>query len=93
MLYMIIETFRGGDAGPVYRRLRAEGRKLPEGLAYRGSWVTEDLARCFQVVECDDRDLLARWMAGWEDLVRFEVVPVVTSGQAEAAVTARRPET
>ena len=87
---MLIEAFRGGDAAPIYQRLRAEGRRLPEGLAYRGSWVTEDLARCYQIMECDDRDLLARWMATWEDLVSFEIVPVVTSAQAEAAVTARR---
>src|SRR6185295_10027716 len=32
MLYMIIETFRGGDALPVYRRFRAEGRLAPDGL-------------------------------------------------------------
>jgi hypothetical protein len=84
MLFMIIEHFKNGDAAPVYRRFREKGRMAPEGLAYVASWVTEDRARCFQVMECDDRKLLDEWMARWSDLVRFEVIPVVTSAQAAA---------
>lgn len=86
MLYMVVETFRGGDAAPVYRRFRAEGRLAPDGLRYVSSWVTADLARCYQVMECDDPTLLARWMARWEDLVDFEVIPVLTSAEAAARV-------
>jgi hypothetical protein len=37
-------------------------------------------------MECDEPELLAQWMARWEDLVRFEVVPVVTSADAAARV-------
>jgi len=86
MLYMIVEDFRGGDAVPVYRRFRDRGRLAPEGLRYVASWVTEDLRRCFQVMECDDERLLREWTAAWEDIVDFEVVPVVTSAEAAAAV-------
>jgi len=82
MLYMIIESFRNRDAVPVYRRFRQQGRHAPEGLKYVSSWVTDDLAKCYQVMECDDRGQLERWMARWSDLVEFEVVPVVTSSQA-----------
>ena len=76
MLYMIVEHFRGGDALPVYRRFRDHGRLAPEGLRYVSSWVTEDLQRCFQIMECDDRALLERWMDRWRDIVTFEVLPV-----------------
>ena len=62
---------------------------MPEGIDYRGSWVTDDLRRCFQVMECHDRSLLDRWMANWNDLTEFEVVPVITSAEALAAVTPR----
>jgi len=31
------------------------------------SWVTSDLTRCYQVMECDDRRLLDEWMANWDD--------------------------
>ena len=86
MLYMIVEHFRDGDAAPVYARFRARGRLPPEGLRYINSWVTDDLARCYQVMECDDRSLLDAWLAAWSDLVEFEVYPVITSAEAAARV-------
>jgi hypothetical protein len=89
MLYMIVETFRGGDARPVYRRFRDEGRLAPDGLRYVGSWVTDDFRRCFQIMECDDAKLLAQWTARWDDLVEFEIVPVMTSAEAVAAIAPR----
>jgi len=85
MLYMVIETFRNGDPEPVYRRFAAKGRLAPAGLVHVSSWVTDDLTRCFQVMECDDPALLEKWMEQWQDLVRFEVIPVVTSAQAAAS--------
>jgi len=87
MLYLIIEHFRHGDALPVYRRFRDQGRLAPEGLRYVASWVTEDLRRCFQIMECEDPQLLAQWMARWDDLAEFEVIPVMTSAEAVAAVS------
>ncbi|MBV9295157.1 MAG: DUF3303 domain-containing protein [Acidobacteriaceae bacterium] len=88
MLYMVIETFRNGDPTPVYRRFRDQGRLMPDGVKYLDSWVSNDLRRCFQVMECSDHRLLDEWMANWEDLIEFEVVPVMTSVDAAAAVTA-----
>jgi Domain of unknown function (DUF3303) len=89
MLYMIIERFRNRDAVPVYRRFRDQGRLAPEGLRYLASWVTEDFERCFQIMECEDRELLTKWMAHWEDLVEFEVFPVISSAEAAAALAVR----
>jgi hypothetical protein len=89
MLYMIIERFKGGDAVPVYRRFRERGRLAPDGLRYVSSWVTHDLRRCYQVMECDDRSLLDEWLANWSDLVDFQVEAVMTSAEALAAITPR----
>lgn len=89
MLAMIIEHFRGGDARPVYRRFRDQGRLAPEGLRYVASWVTEDFRRCYQVMEYDDPALLHQWMAAWQDLVEFEVLPVRTSAAAAEAIAPR----
>jgi hypothetical protein len=86
MLYMVIEHFRNGDPAPVYRRFREQGRLAPEGLRYVSSWVTRDLRHCYQVMETDDPALLREWISRWEDLVEFEVIPVVTSAEASAAV-------
>jgi hypothetical protein len=76
MLFMVVERFRGQDALPVYQRFGERGRLAPDGLRYVASWVTADLGRCFQVMECDDVTLLQRWVARWADLVEFEIVPV-----------------
>jgi Protein of unknown function (DUF3303) len=89
MLYMIVEHFRNGDPVPVYRRFRDRGRLAPEGLRYVASWVTDDFGRCFQVMECDDPELLEDWMANWRDLVEFALVPVITSAEAGAAIEPR----
>ena len=74
MLYMIIETYRNGDPAPVYRRFIDQGRLMPDGLEYRGSWVTSDLGCCFQVMECSDPHLPDQWIAGWNDIVDFELI-------------------
>jgi hypothetical protein len=89
MLYMVIETFRDGDAVPVYRRFRDSGRLAPDGLTYVSSWVDERLERCYQVMETDDRALLDRWMANWRDIVDFEVHPVMTSREAAERIAPR----
>ena len=89
MLFMIVEHFKEGDPAPVYRRFRDRGRLAPEGLVYHDSWVTSDLTRCYQVMECDDRAVLDEWMAAWDDLVRFEVVAVITSAAAAESVAER----
>ncbi|HML03599.1 MAG TPA: DUF3303 family protein [Candidatus Bathyarchaeia archaeon] len=77
---MVIERFK--DARAVYRRMREKGRMLPEGLRYVESWVQDDHTRCFQLMECDNASLLNEWIARWQDLVDFEIVPVVESKQA-----------
>jgi hypothetical protein len=89
MLYLVIESYRNRDPVPVYRRFRDSGRLMPDGIEYRGSWITEDLSRCFQIMECDDRALLEEWMSHWRDLVDFEVMAVITSAQAQAAIASR----
>ncbi|MGQ0646771.1 MAG: DUF3303 domain-containing protein [Gemmatimonadaceae bacterium] len=89
MLYMVIETFRGGEAEPVYRRFRDRGRLAPEGLTYHASWVTLDLKRCYQVMECGDRAHLDQWIAEWSDLVHFEVLAVTTSAEAARLISPR----
>ena len=86
---MVVEHFKNGDAVPVYRRFREQGRLAPLGVNYVNSWVTSDLTRCFQIMEAPDRALLDQWLARWMDLVDFDVVPVITSAEAAASVAPR----
>jgi hypothetical protein len=85
--FMVIETFRNQDAKTVYRRFKEKGRMMPDGLAFVASYVTADLGRCFQVMECEDVTLLQRWVAEWSDIVAFEIVPVVAGKDAGAALS------
>lgn len=89
MLFMVIETFCGGDPIPVYRRFRDRGRLMPEGVVYWGSWVTEDWHRCFQIMESPNRLLLDQWISQWDDIADFEVISVMTSADAAAAIAPR----
>ena len=82
---MVLENFKGNPAA-VYRRFREQGRLAPEGLKYINSWVTSDVQRCYQVMECDDPALLYAWIDRWKDIVDIEVVPVITSAEAAAAM-------
>ena len=82
---MVLENFKGNPAA-VYRRFREQGRLAPEGLKYINSWVTSNLERCYQVMECDDPALLYAWIDRWKDIVDIEVVPVMTSAEAAAAI-------
>ena len=88
MLFMVIERFRNQDAKAVYRRFRDKGRIMPNGLAFVGSWVSADLGRCFQLMECDDVTLLQRWVVEWSELIDFEIVPVVAGKDTAAALPA-----
>ena len=87
MLFMVVERFRSREAAAeVYRRFRERGRMTPEGLRYVDSWVEEGFGRCFQLMECEDPALFREWVERWDDLVEFEVVPVLTSREAAEAM-------
>ena len=87
MLFHVTERYRNGDPAPIYRRFRKYGRMTPDGVEYVASWVTDNLARCFQVMEAESREALDAWIERWADLVDFEVVRVVTSAEAAQLVT------
>jgi uncharacterized protein DUF3303 len=79
MLFMIIEHFKQADLRPVAERFRHSGRMLPDGVIYHASWIDPKAVRCFQIMEAPDPEALEVWIHRWNDLVDFEVVPVVTS--------------
>jgi len=86
VLFMVIEHFRPGRAADVYRRFRDHGRLAPPQVRYLSSWVDFEFRRCFQVMEAESEELLREWIANWEDLCDFEIVPVRTSAEAAAAI-------
>lgn len=81
MLFMIIETFRSGNAATIGERFRLKGRMLPEGVTYQASWMDRKRMRCFQIMEAPNLEAIEEWMKRWRDLVDFEVIPVETSAE------------
>ena len=86
MLFIVIEKFKNNDARAIYDRAREHGRMLPDGLKYVDSWVEANLQRCFQLMECEDARLFQEWVARWQDLVEFEIIPIVPSKQTAETI-------
>ena len=75
---MVIERFKC-DARAIGERFQHKGRMLPDGTAYHASWVDSTGTRCFQIMEAPRLESLNPWVRRWDDLVDFEIVPVLTS--------------
>lgn len=81
MLFMVIERTPTENIEAVGVRFRERGRLMPEGagVAYLGSWLTPTGETCYQLMEAPSIEPLLVWISHWSDLVRFEIVPVLTS--------------
>jgi Protein of unknown function (DUF3303) len=91
MLFMVIERFKSGNAGAVGERFKRSGRMLPEGVTYHESWIDSAGDRCFQLMEAPHAELLSAWTSRWDDLVDFEIVPVMTSGEFWSKTSPNKP--
>jgi hypothetical protein len=83
---MVIEKFHRERTLEMYKRFDERGRMLPEGVQYVNSWINEEVTICYQVMESPSREKILEWIGHWQDLVDFEVIPVITSAQARAKV-------
>ncbi len=87
MLFMVIEHFKDGDLKAVGDRFKARGRMLPDGVTYHASWMEPSGVRCFQIMEAPTLAALNLWVARWNDLVDFEIIPVVASAEFWASLS------
>ena len=79
MLFMIIEHFKDGDPRPIRERFVRDGRMMPDNVVYHASWVDPKNLRCFQIMEAGDAEKLTAWTSCWDDLIDFEIVPILSS--------------
>jgi Domain of unknown function (DUF3303) len=77
MLFMVIERPR--DIELVGERYKQHGRMLPDDVVYRASWLVPDGIVCYQIMEAANHETLMTWVRRWDDIVDFEIVPVLTS--------------
>ncbi len=83
---MVIEKFKQGKVKEIYKRFEEKGRLMPDNLTYVNSWISEDVSTCYQLMETDDIEKFKGWISNWNDLVDFEIIPVITSRQAKEKV-------
>ncbi len=89
MLFMVIElTSRMAIPNLLVTASDAAVGCCPDSVVYLASWIDSPNSRCFQIMEASDRELLNQWIAVWDDLVDFEVVPVQTSAEFWGTVQA-----
>ncbi len=74
--YMVVEHFRPGCFGELYKRFNEKGKMLPEGLNYLNSWVNKDNKICYQLMKSSNVELFSQWTKNWDDLTEFEIVPI-----------------
>ena len=84
---MVVEHFK--DEAQIYRRFREKGRMMPEGLIYVSSWIDTEFKKCFQLMETDDVRLFDEWIANWNDLMDFEIFPVMSSSEASEKIATK----
>ncbi|HEX2631132.1 MAG TPA: DUF3303 family protein [Chitinophagaceae bacterium] len=66
--------------------MRRKGATNAEGLQYINSWINESVTLCYQLMDSPSEDLLHTWIANWNDLADFEIVPVISSAEARKKV-------
>ena len=86
MLYMVIEHYHPGKLKDLYQRFDEKGRMLPDGVQYINSWINEDITICYQLMESDSLGKLNEWISKWNDIVDFELIPVISSSEAKNRV-------
>ncbi|HKF47015.1 MAG TPA: DUF3303 family protein [Terracidiphilus sp.] len=78
---MVIERFPRDHTTLIRERFTSQGRMLPDDVKYLGSWIDPAGLRCFQLMEAPDAESLTPWTRRWNDLVDFEVIPVLSSAE------------
>lgn len=84
--YLVIEKYQSGKTEAIYQRFAAKGRMLPQGVQYIDSWVEENLQKCYQIMESDHLESLQEWVDKWNDLVDFEIIPVLSTKEVQQKI-------
>lgn len=63
-------------------RFLETGAPPPEGATLLGRWITLGHNRGYMLAESDTPKTIFRWVCEWNDLINFEVHPVIDSNEA-----------
>jgi len=88
--YLVIENYKPGKTKDIYDRFALKGRMLPTGVEYVDSWIEENLQKCYQIMRSESLEKIDEWIACWNDLVDFEVIPVLSSAEVAEKMNNRK---
>jgi hypothetical protein len=86
MHFLTIWTFRPEHANSAIERFGETGAPPPEGVNMLARWHDVAGKRGFALSETDDPVAIAKWCHGWNDLLSFEIVPVINDEQLGAVL-------
>ena len=81
MNFMTIWTFRPENRDAVIQRFGETGGPPPDGVTMLARWHDVSGGRGFALSESEDPLAMAKWCREWNDIMSFEVIPVVNDEQ------------
>jgi hypothetical protein len=82
MKYMITFPLSMATFKDRVARFLETGGSPPEGVTMHGRWHALGADKGFLLASTDDPKGIYKWVAGWADLIDFEVVPVIEDDEA-----------
>lgn len=86
MKYMVTFALTKDGYKERVQRFLETGAPPPEGVNVLGRWFTVAHNRGFILAESNDPTALFRYCAMWNDLIDFEVHPVIEDGDVAAVL-------
>jgi len=77
MLYVMVYSWEKEKRDEIIKRRLEKGTMLPSGVKILGEWTTIGRNEGFMVIEADDPKLVVQGLLGWNDLVDYDVNPVL----------------
>jgi Domain of unknown function (DUF3303) len=87
MLFMIQWTFACEHRDAANARFKAGGAPPPEGVKMLGRWHTVGGGKGVLICESTDATAIGKWMQEWNDLLKFEVAPVLDDAGVAAILS------
>lgn len=86
MHFITMWTFTPERRDAATQRFGETGAPAPDGVTMLSRWHDVAGGRGFAVCEADDAMLIAKYCREWNDLLEFEIVPVINDEQLGAVL-------
>lgn len=81
MLFHITYKLAPNKREDVQQKFKSTGAPAPAGVALKGRWHSVNGNMGFIIAESDDIEAVGTWIQEWSEMLRFEVMPVLTDEQ------------